>query len=409
MMSEFLAGLRRFFSARSGNVAMLFGIVLVPVLLAAGMAIDLSRAGQARTQIQEASDAALLRAARVRAQQPNISDAELTALARRIFDASLTSLGGMTYTGFKVVYDQGTEALRLDVDGDLDTSILRAVGIRTMDIAVVSEVKPGKRPYLEVVLALDNTGSMNDGGKIGQLKTAAAQLIESIFTTPHSGVLVGLVPFAQYVNVGTGYKNESWIGASGASWTGCVGSRNYPGNIQDGGYETNPVPPLTGVTCPAPLMPLTANKAAALAAVNAMTASGWTYIPSGVVWGWRMLSPQAPFSEGVTYQELENRAGIKALIILTDGENTRAPSYPAHNSTSTALANSLLVSLCQAVKADGILVYSIAFDVDDSTIRGLLEDCATTPGHYFSADNSSELNAAFVEIGMTLRSLSLTR
>ena len=408
-MRAFHGSARRYGGAEAGNIAMLFALALAPVLLGAGLAIDFARAGHARAVVQEAADAALLRAARLRSQQPDITEAALTAAARRIFDAGVGSLAGMSYDGFEVRFVEGAETITLAVDAALESSILKAVGLRALDVDTTSEVKPGKRPYLEVVLALDNTGSMNDSGKLQDLKDSASGLVESIFTTPHSGVLVGLAPFAQYVNVGAANSGADWLTGAGAGWGGCVGSRAYPANIEDADYVAHPVPAATGVPCPAPVMALTDDKAAALAAINSMTADGYTYIASGLAWGWRMLSPQAPFSEGVTYEELEARAGIKALIVLTDGANTRAPSYPLHASGDVALANSLTASLCDAVKEDGVTLFAIAFAVTDATIKSLLEDCATTPGHYFDAGDDDALDAAFVEIGMTLRSLSLSR
>jgi len=79
----------RFIASRNGNVAMMFAIALVPLLIAAGAAVDLARRGQAQTAIQEAADTALLRAARLRTQDPTLSNAQLTTIGRGLFDAGL--------------------------------------------------------------------------------------------------------------------------------------------------------------------------------------------------------------------------------------------------------------------------------------------------------------------------------
>ena len=41
-------------------------------------------------------------------------------------------------------------------------------------------------------------------------------------------------------------------------------------------------------------------------------------IPAGLLWGWRVLSPTSPFTEGATYTD---EKWVKAIVLLTDGEN----------------------------------------------------------------------------------------
>jgi len=407
-----MAGLRTLFGAfgraERGNVAILTGLALVPLLIGAGVAIDIARAGQAHSVVQEAADGALLRVARLKTQTPSLSNAELTDFARRVVDAATAKFSEIAVSSFSVSYDTATEIFSLDIDAAIPTTLMRVAGVNTMAIGAVTEVKLGKPPYLEVVMALDNTGSMNSNGKLASLKSSATALVDSLFAHPGAEAKVGLVPFAQYVNVGVANQTESWMGPTTAAWAGCVGSRAYPNNTEDSNYSTL-IPGLDGVACPQPIMPMTSDKDAVNAAINAMTANGYTYIPAGLVWGWRALSDQAPFSEGVTKAVLQQKDGMKALILLTDGENTKAPTYPAHDSDDRTLADTLTTQLCDAVKADGIVLYTIAFDVSDALIRDLLETCGTTPAHFFEPTTASELADAFDEIAMSLRNLSLSK
>lgn len=403
--------LRRFLSSRDGNVAMMFGLLLIPLIIAGGIAVDIGRAGHARATLQEAADEALLRAARLKTLNPKATDAELTDIARKIVEATIAKLSGVTIDAFAVKYDPVTEEFRLVLSGELPTTLMAAVGKKSMPIDTISAVKLGKPPYLEVVMALDNTGSMNQKSKISQLKTSSKALVDALFAMEGAGVKVGLVPFAQYVNVGADKKSSSWLSVpkSAGAWKGCVGSRNYPSNLEDSDYVTKPVPGLVGAPCPDPILALSDDKAKIKAALDGMDANGWTYIPSGLVWGWRALSPVEPYTEGLSYAELKDRAGVKSLIVLTDGENTRAPDYPTHNSANQSQANDLMMKLCKNIKADGIVIYAIAFDVSDATIRTLLEECATSPGYYFAAENAVELTKAFQDIATSLRSISLSK
>ena len=60
------------------------------------------------------------------------------------------------------------------------------------------------------------------------------------------------------------------------------------------------------------------------------------------------------------------------------------------------------------VKKDEIEVYTVSFMVPSETVKTLLEKCATSNDHYFDADNSTQLNAAFAEIAKDLASIRLT-
>ena len=65
---------------------------------------------------------------------------------------------------------------------------------------------------MDVVLVLDSTGSMQ-GQKLDTLKRAARDLITHIYDQDgaREKVKFGIVPFAEYVNVGLSNRNEPWI------------------------------------------------------------------------------------------------------------------------------------------------------------------------------------------------------
>jgi hypothetical protein len=79
-----------------------------------------------------------------------------------------------------------------------------------------------------------------------------------------------------------------------------------------------------------------------LETIRNMRADGYTHVAEGVGWGLRVLSPGEPFTEGVSY---DNQDITKAMVLLTDGENTferRAtttdrPTRPTASSTRNGL------------------------------------------------------------------------
>lgn len=401
--------LTQFAVDRRGNIAMMFGLFLFMILGGVGVGIDISRATMIRTEIHEAADAALLAAARYKNSHPNADMDELTDVARKFFDNSVKNKVDVDIEGFVLSFDAAAETFALDVACTTNTLIMGLFDQKYLNVGARSEAKLGKTPLLEVVMALDTTGSMNQHGKISTMRNAARDLVKTLFEADDAKVKVGVVPFAQYVNVGKANGVKSWISNPGAAWMGCVGSRDYPYNVRDSNYDTLKVPGLNGIACPGELMPLSNDEDALDTMISKLNPNGFTYIPAGLAWAWRLLTPNEPFSEGVSFATLKEERGTKALILMTDGDNTKAPDYPTHASPDQILANNLTKEICANIKTDEIVIYTIAFEVDDVTIKDILESCATTPSHYFDAANADDLIDAFSSIGSSLRSLSLSK
>ncbi len=100
------------------------------------------------------------------------------------------------------------------------------------------------------------------------------------------------------------------------------------------------------------------------------------------MWGWRALSKHEPFDQGVGYGEIVDGMKVrKVLVLMTDGMNTKSPIYPSqdpinpsHDGSDAALANTLTAELCTNIKAKGIAIYSVAFEVPDDSIKDILRD-----------------------------------
>src|ERR1043166_9810706 len=94
----------------------------------------------------------------------------------------------------------------------MDTAFMKLMGYSSLGIKSSSTVKGGNN-RLRVALALDNTGSMNDDGKIGALKTATKNLLDQLkaAATNNGDVYVSIVPFSKNVKVDTSNYNASWV------------------------------------------------------------------------------------------------------------------------------------------------------------------------------------------------------
>ena len=207
----------------------------------------------------------------------------------------------------------------------------------------------------------------------------------------------------------------------GYSWSGCVSTTPNSGDLTDTISSSNPVWGVLNYNCASPLARLTTNMSSLVTQINSLTATDDTYIPEGLVWAWRVLSPNAPFADGATYSS----GTKKILILMTDGFNTEQPNpnlqYPwssyAHygpgeyynNKSNSGTADTTLKTTCANVVKSGITVFTIAFEVNNPNIQSILENCATTPQNYYNATDIVSLSGAFQSIAGNLTQAHLTQ
>ena len=77
------------------------------------------------------------------------------------------------------------------------------------------------------------------------------------------------------------------------------------------------------------------------------------------------------------------------------------------NSYGNATKNAQLDKICTAAKQQGIIVYTIGFEVDGNA-DAVMSQCATSPGHYFPA-NGTNLAEVFGTIASSINQLRLTQ
>src|ERR1700728_3042244 len=90
-----VAALRRFAADRKGNVALIFGLALLPVTFLTGMGIDYTSAARKKAVLDAASDAAALAA--VTPAMMASTDAASIAAATAMFNSQVSNVPGLTY------------------------------------------------------------------------------------------------------------------------------------------------------------------------------------------------------------------------------------------------------------------------------------------------------------------------
>jgi hypothetical protein len=178
--------------------------------------------------------------------------------------------------------------------------------------------------------------------------------------------------------------------------------------------------------CPTPMVRLTNTQSTLNTAASAMKAwaAGGTQIHTGMVWGWRAVSPNPPFSDGLAYNtpnwskvvvletdgqnEIPDGNHLTGLGFLNDPSNTKFGT----NSTTTALTNldNRLATVCANMKAAGIIIYTIGLGAGATgTTAATLQACASGSNHYYAAPTGSDLSNAFQAIATSLNNLRLSK
>ncbi len=492
---------------RRGNVAVVFALSVSSMILVGGGGIDLMKMSSNHKYLQERVDATALYVANGLTSS-TLGTAQSKAQTRL---AAIVEPSHGTLSDIATSTTSGT--LTLTAKLSTKSSFLGLIGISDLVTQVASTVTWGETS-LEVALVLDTTGSMADNGKMDALKSSATNLVTTLAdkSTEANSVKFALVPFANFVNVGTSYANAAWIDTTGLSpyhstyfssslnrfalytklgktWPGCVETRPSPYDIDDtapsvanpstlfvpsfhpdepnnswsytyansylsdGTYSSNEITKLTnaskysslsgqdyskstfysnyqvskgpGFFCDVkPIVRLTTSTTTVNAAINALTVSGSTNIPEGLAWGWRMVSPQGPFSDGKSYSSNT----LKIVVLLTDGTNSintfNTPLGGAYSSwgypysgrlganAGTNLRDGLDAktrAACTAIKAKGIKVYTIGLMIDDSAGQQMLSDCSSGTDYYYNSPSASQLSSVFTSIAQKIVKLRIAK
>jgi Flp pilus assembly protein TadG len=194
-----MLGLGKFLKNRSGAFAVQFALMVIPLTVCTGLAIDGGRAFLARFELASALDAAAL------AVGSTVGDnATLTNTAQTFVDANFRT----PHNGpISLTLMPGDTLITLKGAVTIDTYFMPLVGQPHVTVVAESDVVRGGA-NVEVALTLDITGSMS-GTKIATLRTAAKDLIDTVVNTTQTPYYskVSLVPWGPNVHVSSTYAN----------------------------------------------------------------------------------------------------------------------------------------------------------------------------------------------------------
>lgn len=478
----------RFTKNTDGNMAVMFALSLMAILMASGAAIDMAKISKNKSHFQGMADAAVLAAAR----SGETDKAKLLVAAKATLEGNDTD---KKITSTKINFTKEGH-IQVKMTASYDTVMMGMFGKSTYDIEIVAESPMPSGGPVNIALVLDVTKSMSYDKKLTTLKIAAKDLVESLNVTAKGPVSISVIPFSQYVNVGTGTRGEDWLNVKdnyskprspkcktsrkrikGSKkckkkwvkgtpyrpavpkktcyddgvpykcggrkarkatkgryktvcsykygpkkkvctpradykyiWKGCMGSRDmkkgWNTDVAFNGSKSNRMPGMMNrKECNQEILLLTKNKSDITGKIDSLKAKYETYIPGGLMWGWRTLDPRQPFTESNTAKKAKTKS---VLILMTDGANTKSQKGTDHRGKSKKDADKLTAQLCAKIKADKIEIHTIAYDISDASTRSMISTCATNVDMFYNATDAGALKDAFSDIGDSLAKVRLS-
>jgi Flp pilus assembly protein TadG len=444
---------RRFAAARGGNVAVTFALATLPVVGAVGAAVDYSHANSVKAAMQAALDATALMLSKDAA---TLSNGDLQIKAKNYFSALFTrpeATGvtiGATYTA------SGGSQVVVNGSASVPTNIASIMGIKSITVTGSSTARWGSE-RLRVALALDNTGSMSEAGKMDALKSATKDLLTQLkdAASVNGDVYVSIIPFSKDVNVGASNYNASWIdwddweddnghdtssttcttkkkGKSGKStkkctttttwvpdnhntWNGCITDRDqdYDQDVTapTGSASASPsklFPAEQFDQCPVAMKGLSYDWTSLNSLVDSMEPNGNTNQPIGLVWAWQSLVGGGPLTApakdvNYTYKDI--------IILMSDGLNTENRYSTSQTQIDKRMYDSSKSGngTCANIKAAGVTIYSVQVNTGGDPTSTIMQNCASDSTKFWEVKTSGDLGTVFTSIGTNLTKLRVAK
>jgi Flp pilus assembly protein TadG len=441
---------------RRATMHILLAAGIIPLVGAVGLAVDSSRAFVVKSRLSHAVDVAALAGARVYTHPDRDDDIEDFFKANfpdGYMDAIVEPL--------TIIPSDANRTLTVKARATIPATFMRVLGSTSITVSASAEATLESRS-VEVALVLDVTGSMLTDNRIGDLKDAANELVDIVVQDTQTPFYskVALVPYSAAVNVGSyasqvrgSYTNTTCqypaaptcryyrfpTYADPTDWntheiSTCVTERTGPEAYTD----APPTVALVGKNYPhssnpclsAQILPLTSNRSTLHSRINALSAVGSTAGQIGIAWGWYMVSPNFAYLWPAASQPAPYGTDdlLKVVVIMTDGEfntvyyngvisgpdstsgsgsNSNKINHAAGNAPDDTFEQSK--KLCDAMKAQDILVYTVGLGSQLGQAANVLNYCATDPTYvYFPADGT-EMKQAFREIALRVSKLRLSK
>lgn len=412
---------KKFLDNQSGNIGVIFALIVVPLIIAVGVAVDISRIGSFKTKMQDTADAAALEAALAYMLDGKRA---MNESGRVSFTTHADTIANLNYTNPKIRATK-RNSVTVSSKGSFTPMFPQIFGYPKLDFNVLSEASLVEPEGLEITIAFDNTSSMDFGSRWQTSITTIRNTLEEMKSFSGRGnFYLTLVPFADTVNIGR--SNTRWTnGPTPQGWLGCVEPRKEPLGVPDDETSRSesfePAIPNAKfqfedfrVGCPVVEITGPTNSVdQVIDATSQMRPGGTGRFDVGMAWAWRTLSPKWRGEWRVHNYPSTNRSNVrsenrkKKIIFVTDG-NSDASSGDnnerswEHNQGSEGHFEQF-VELCNSVKAEGIEIYMVNIKGNPHAVD-YFKQCATSQNHYYFVDDISDLGLPINDIRQELQS-----
>jgi Flp pilus assembly protein TadG len=449
-----------FRTANGGNIAITFALATLPVVGTVGFAVDYSHANSVKAAMQAALDSTALMLAKDAA---TVTSAQLQTNATNYFNALFTRPEATSVAVTATYTASGGSKVVVNGSANVPTAFLGIIGYNNITVNGSSTTAWGST-RLRVALALDNTGSMADDGKMAALKTATKALLTQLKNAAgtNGDVYVSIIPFNHDVNVGTGNSagtwidwddweaangswvstpvcsasasrrgrsrcqtNMTWTPAAYTTWNGCITDRdqNYDQTVTAANPADASLPAASASTlypadqysaCPLAMMGLSYNWIAMNTLVDSMQPNGNTNQPIGLVWAWLSLVGGGPLTAPA---KDSNYKYTDVIILMSDGLNTenRWSSNQATIDKRMYDSSNNGSGTCANIKNAGVTLYTVQVNTGGDPLSTIMQNCAGGPDKFsdstkfFQVTTSSGLGTVFNSIGTNLTQLRVAK
>jgi Flp pilus assembly protein TadG len=441
---------RRFLRARAGSLPLMTALLLVPMTIMSGGAVDLITHEKLRTELQDALDRGVLAAAalsQTQTAQQTVTNYLHKAMPNRNVLVQVTE--DRTINSRKVT---ATATLAYT------PAFLKLAGLTTLTVPA-SAVAQEKRQKVEMSLVLDISGSMYDNGGMIQLKPAAKSFIDTILKAEVRPVTsVSIVPFAGQVNLGQGVFDYLASGQRADGKTDYVRRHPYSSCFEmlgtDFGGAIPAFPARDQVAhftyynfnakgkqpwwCPtddASVSYLSNDPVYLKARIDALQPFDGTGTAYGMKWAELLLDPAMRSAvTGIASRKLapipaefvgrpaafDDTETMKFIVLMTDGqigfqprpttkyvETTKNISAAAdHREIFSGQVSAQYKQICDYSKSKGITVFTIAFKISDNAVANSLAACASNASYAYRVDGLDIANA-FQSIATAIQKIKL--
>lgn len=354
--------LKRFLQQEDGNMIVLGLMFFTLMVMMGGMAVDLMRFEARRTQLQQTTDRAVLAAASMR------QTLDPAAVVNDYFKKAglLDKLKSV-----KVTQTFNAKEVAVEAASEVNPFFMQMTGVRSLT-APGDGTALEKISDVEISMVLDISGSMDTNNKIGNLRTAAKEFVDTILASSEDGrASISIIPYNMQVDAGvylktalgfTDFHQKSYcVDWKDADYSTTSLTSSEAASLQQtafadfsttasSGTSLPPTPASTTTNlksqsyypCPQgmqTIMPFSKDATALKNKIGSFTAGGNTSIDVGMKWGVLLLDPgsqwildnatrglikQGQVSSKFSGRPLDPKDAevLKVVILMTDGENT---------------------------------------------------------------------------------------